>query len=116
MSAPAAITERDAVLREREAYAKAMHRARCPEYNVCEPCKRRAAEAYPLPKVTRPRVVTDSIGAMCYRVVNDVTEWADVDADNWRPMMVKVNDLIPEQLAALADLWTNPTEEVEDTP
>jgi hypothetical protein len=75
-----------------------------------------AAMTYPLPKVTRPRVVMDGDGAgwrfipISEGVENGRFERSDT-RDLWRP--VSQVPAWPDIIAILADLLANPTEEVD---
>lgn len=99
------LTERDAVLRERAAFANGAawgpgwHR----ESDLDE-----AAKRYPLPKVIRPRVVC--MGWSEARIVDGRVETRGLGGSGeWRANFTTV-----EQLRELASLIDNPTEEVED--
>jgi hypothetical protein len=83
------------------------HRARGREY---------AEQRYPLPKVTRPRVVRDRFGEK-WRVAPESgethLEWQDRNNDTrWEK---KLGNLVVtfDRVALWADLLANPTEEVE---
>lgn len=111
---PMYITERDAVLRER----KAAHWGRDDAYladrfKFEDVVKRK----YPLPLVTRPRVVKD-IGRdpdYEWRYVEKrfegrpiLSAWGDRE---WSPRVVM---LTPGRMSIAHELWDNPTEEVEE--
>lgn len=120
------ISERDAVMRERAASAK----ARCAAlysalphplntdheghiFAPCEACRRKAVERYPL-KVTRPRVVADS-GGCWWRFVNGNLEVREGNAGcAWYAHDQYKYWLTLERVKLLADLIASPTEEVED--
>jgi hypothetical protein len=80
----------------------------------CGPCDREAEKRYPLPMVTRPRVVTDSF-AIAWRLADGALEFRLSQSAPWRvtphygPMGVTV-----ERIRLWADLLANPTEQVED--
>jgi hypothetical protein len=111
----ATITEREAVRRERAAYARAMmiHGGQSWDEAHCA-----AGRVYPLPKVTRPRVVQDPnkpyrwfrvIGGEVYAKTTRYSdgEWTPL-AGNWSIPAT------PEMIRLWVDLLANPTEEVED--
>lgn len=115
------ISEREAVLREREAWTRARVGATLHNYHPriagatvgcaeCEHARQRARELYPLPKVTRPRVVTDSD---CYqwRAVGGSLQWRKRDSAVWSAEDVTV--VRPSQVALLAELLANPNETVD---
>lgn len=119
-------TERDVVMRERAAFAKGrcmsqheMHEEELP----CIACNQRARHLYPLPSVTRPRVVRDVTSGMAgggyeWRVVNGGIQWRPLGDMTWRAPasdgVVHGMYLFPERVRTLADLLANPTETVED--
>jgi len=101
------ISEKDAVLREREAFTTGVYAVL--GSNTVE---QEATRRYPLPKVTRPRVVQDPVnprrewrcvgGKMQTR--EDTLAWYDV---------TEVRISAPH-VALWADLLANPTEEVDE--
>lgn len=112
-------TEREVVLREREAFVKGWkdfqsERVACAE----EDCYQAAARHFPLPTVTRPRVVRDSYNAD--------REWKFVDGKlltrtHWEPKWRDANTgpdrmpgWTPERVKLLAELIANPNETVPD--
>jgi hypothetical protein len=111
------LTKRE-VLVAREAYTRATGAIMTVDSRTAE---RWAAREYPLPKVTRPRVVTDAHGV----------QWSFVSATRFKDALLMAKrpewtdfrnggdmdyPLISLELApVLADLLANPTEEVEDT-
>ena len=122
MSAPT-VTERQARLRERVAcmYGELRVQWNPSPLQVAE-AKRTAEERYPLPRITRPRVVQDSTGVY-WRVVvahDDARiEYAELfapgrftDVTCFRPGMPGVS---PERVALWADLLARPAEEIDDT-
>lgn len=110
MSAPT-VTEREAVLRERAAWV-ACDMEFAKEGYPRSASERLAAERYPLPKVTRPRVTTRDIGGttVLFRVVNRRLESQVARGDccphdiRWCP----VDGMIITELEACS------TEEVDD--
>lgn len=79
-----------------------------------------AAEAYPLPKITRPRVVMDPHDSMiAYRLVGGNFEYC-VGSGPWKGMDAideqwsRENYVSPKRVALWAALLANPTEEVDD--
>ena len=120
MSAPT-VTERQAAFRERAAFAEGVtwERARGPRWS--DGAQTIAERHYPLPRITRPRVVQDSTGVY-WRVVvahDDARiEYAELfapgrftDVTCFRPGMPGVS---PERVALWADLLARPTEDVPD--
>lgn len=69
---------------------------------------RAAAEAFPLPKVRRSRVITTPEGT-AYRLYQGRVEYRMKDSIGWTRSNYTV-----DTLRAFADLAKNPTEEVED--
>lgn len=109
------MTEREKVLLQREAAAKALvNEATFP----CELAERRAAELFPLPKVTRPREAVLTLTRYRYAVPVDGKhlrlEWYDSGDEMWRRSDTPVDAFTGAELRVLADLRDHPTEEVED--
>jgi hypothetical protein len=103
-------TERDLVMAKREGWVASENAASREEcYGFCRhEAEMRAAEAFPLPKVTRPRVVTR--GQSQFRVENGVVMARLSNAEGWRESAFHT----AEWVRTLADLLANPTEEVPD--
>jgi hypothetical protein len=103
-------TERDMVMAQREAFMRGWHHGLTQE--PADPTelawyRSEAVKRYPLPKVVRPRVVTDSEG----------TQWKVVDGGivGFRPPSCTVQRIPDKELVTIwADLFANPTETVED--
>lgn len=79
-----------------------------------ESARQDAASRYPLPKITRPRVVKDSKGTF-WRVLGDKIQFSNdgvswPGADSSHPFCI----VQAERVHIFHDLYTNPTEEVED--
>jgi hypothetical protein len=112
-------TERDKVLFQREAWTKALHLNTAHTWDWCA---KSAAGQFPLPMVTRPRVVDSRDTPLKYRISDGVIERAFKGHDNWhrstwndRPIFAKdLRDGDVCELAAIVDVLANPTEEVED--
>ncbi len=122
MSDEKKITERDAVLRERAAarYMAGYFWDRNyfsipmkPHENPMEEAEHRIADRYPLPKVTRPRVMpwhdweyrrTERFG----------TETRRKGTEGWMDAGTFSSSAPPMFLRMLADLAERPTEEIED--
>lgn len=108
------VTEREAVLRERTGYYAGYVDGVCAADPgaVISPShiQERAAKRFPLPKVTRPRVVADSEGN-AWRVVDGNLECRDA-VNEWT--RVRHCGITAERLRMWADLLANPTEEVEE--
>lgn len=112
MSAERRVTEREAVLRERKAFVEGARRI-CVAANSgiirMFDHERDAAEIYPLPTITRPRVVRDPHGIDIRWTVRS-RQVVAYDSDQF-PCAVGVT---PERVKLWADLLANPTEEVPD--
>jgi hypothetical protein len=125
----ATVTERDAVLRERAAFVRGVNslflQEEIPASDAMTAAVERveayATEWYPLPKVTRPRVVRDCAafttteewsvidGTLRYRHRPDA-EWA-----RWGDFRgISTAAPLPERVELWADLFANPTEEVDE--
>ena len=114
------MTEREAVLREREAYIAAIEDAHAiyPEAyeHAIQRAKDNAARLYPLPNAERPRVVLDdgSTGfAREWRVVDGHIESRRPDSA-WHTLENHPCDLSVNRARIVMDLLANPTEVVED--
>lgn len=119
MSDEKTVTEREAVERERAAWLAcdmefATERNRAKLYDQS---KRVAAERYPLPKVTRPRVVTvydpELRADIDIRVTVGQLQWKRRDALVWQSFTRSL-DAEKRMAKAVLDVAANPTEEVED--
>lgn len=118
MNAPT--SERDAVLRERAAFLKGRkNRPLCVNAGPdCPSCVREAADTFPLPKVTRVRIVRDSAVFGLHHefaVIGGEVRERRVEADNmkfdWRePSGWLLNAAV---IGVWADLLANPLEIVE---
>lgn len=107
------VTERDAVLRERKAWDECAYRLSLVGTGSAE-SEQLKNDLYPLPKVTRPRVVNDpsdstvewrfeNNAGLVWRAVPGFPMWNGVST--WYPK--------PERVKMWADLLANPTEEVD---
>jgi hypothetical protein len=112
MSGPKMVTEREAVARERAAFVEGVIycTAQSDTLNY-EPYAQRE-RLYPLPKVSRPRVVRDPHGAAHFWTVRDgrirpSVHWSANDLQT-------IEAITPERVALWADLLANPNEIVED--
>jgi hypothetical protein len=113
VSAPT-VTEREAVLRERDAVQRTVvalwdRIKRGDALHNWEGSESLAKRLYPLPLVTRPRVVADPVLGVQFRWCVRAGMLARYDAD--RTPYVEPT---PERVALWADLLANPTEQVED--
>ena len=105
-----AVTERDAILRERAAFCAGRVYERQFGYDRCVRSDSEAAtNRYPLPRVTRPRVIRDNEGdawrispAGGFQFRTKGGEWCSA-----------VPYMTPEFIRAIGDLLANPTETVE---
>lgn len=116
---PGSVTEREAVLREREAYRAGIAAERavvCERMRIGKPMP--AAERYPLPKVTRPRVVRERDGEVEWTLIGGQLHWRWTREGNapWMagPRGVVMGDVTPAMARAWDDLFTTPTETVDD--
>lgn len=115
------VSERDAVIRERKAFQHGAEHGK--EYRT-DSFASAAKSFYPLPKMTRPRVVRENGigGEYEWRAVDGVIECRNVTGGSaltkWR-----TNDgtsasfgmfISARRVRLLADLLANPTEEVDD--
>lgn len=118
MSKPKMVTEAEAVRRERAAYLAGLEQHACTQEGH-DRLKRDVSLHYPLPRITRPRVVRDTSTDGCpieWRVTNGNIEcrqaagtWYEVAERGGAKMWIT-----PQRVAFLADLLANPTETVED--
>lgn len=114
-------TERELVLAQREAFIDGYiteNDCTCDWTSGCSCCRNvgtaRAAARYPLPKVTRPRVVKDEHGGeWCFRAWpkdSALLMYRKSGCIGWSNEIPMVSlELAP----VLADLFANPTEECE---
>jgi hypothetical protein len=106
------VTEREAVLRERKAFycgAAHQHDTDAGGNQVWEEGRRR----YPLPKVTRPRVVRDREGWK-WQCIDGRIQWSGPRGWRFADVMTYAVRVTPERVVLWADLLANPTEDVED--
>lgn len=117
MSTTQMISEREAVLRERAAARKAL------AYfdgtgRGADRAQQLAAEWFPLPKIRRPRIVSDPGvrgGGVRWRLMNGQLQWNS--HSQWNSLNDARNRgmfITAERVRVLADLLANPTEEVSD--
>lgn len=112
MSERPTVTERQAVERERAAWVEGFL---CGADNHSATVRSIALGAavrhYPLPKITRPRVVADEFGVQWKVVDGEVVLHANGDDGG-----IDVNDYntTTKRILLWADLLNNPTEEVEE--
>jgi hypothetical protein len=111
------VTEREAVLRERDAFKQGAEFAG--GYRDSDLRQIEVARRYPLPKVTRPRVVRDPLDASIeWTVLDDHLHWRRVVgyiATEWMlgPQGAPLGHVTAEMCRVWADLLDNPTETVE---
>lgn len=123
MSAPDnMVTEREAVERQRRAYAA----GRCDGGFPYKESYALASKLYPLPTTTRPRVVTDCLDPSCaprsFRLVDGQLQtkclgdtWHCLDnGSSHATVSGKGVAITPDRIRMLADLLANPTEEVTE--
>lgn len=125
-------TEKEVVLRERKAFYSgyvALNWCSCEASEVCGTCQAETNRRYPLPKVTRPRVVIDAGGAgvrewryvegQIQTRVRGTTHWFCLaHGDAFAAKAVQHEDVgfawTPERINMLAKLIADPTEIVDD--
>lgn len=113
-----AISERDAIKRERQAVMDAVHELRRQNRldfssGSWEGSLTLAERLYPLPKVTRPRVVEDKANGREIRLTLDgYLQSRFGKGHEWHSLTI--NQYVAENRPALADLLSNPLETVED--
>lgn len=127
MSDDKTVTEREAVLRERKAYAEGAEWAWRTNYAEHTGAKfnhnghvdRSAAFRYPLPSITRPRAVKDpEYPRFEWRVVDGELQ-SSLGGDGWSAAFRYVSwggveRPTPERIRLWADLLSNPLEEVQE--
>lgn len=121
MSAPKMVTERDAVLRERAAYGAGLLRGNHQSFSRPNDLEAQAARIFPLPKIVRPRVISEESGLSCvdWRYVDEQLWWRHHanTRQTWNSLSSATGAgmfITAERAVLLADLIANPTEEVED--
>lgn len=102
------VTEREAVLRERGAFIVGARLVSPPRRNDTLLAETKAR--YPLPLITRPRVVTDNEGVE-WRIVDEVLQTRVRPKGDWGSWMPKISW---QRIDLLADLTANPTEQIPD--
>lgn len=120
------MTQREFVMAQRAAWRSGVDFGtglkRPHEYpdHPCAACDRKAAELFPLPKVTRPRVVADPHSLqMFWRVgvmgngTNGLQSARSADASEWVVCGNYGLAITPERIKLWADLLENPSETVE---
>ena len=101
------MTERERIELLRQGYARGMDEAGIAVSSAYK--AERAAAAFPMPKVKRPRVVHLDLGAP-YRVVDGEVQFRNVfRGGKWEASVSLRADIVRQ----LADLLDNPDEEVE---
>ena len=118
-------TQRALIEAKREGYAMGARDWVREEFAFASNVAAKAAERFPFPKISRPRVVEDleSEHGTDWRCVKGELEFQRAHGD-WHPMLGRINDgpafygtifkPTPKRVALWADLLANPTEEVED--
>lgn len=125
MSDAKTYTEREKVLAERAAYRRGVSdfhlEPEIPDGPACGAARdrllARITEEYPLPKVTRPRVVhiPTNTGSFDLRVIGGRIEWANRGRGDWTLYgAIETDQQSSRMLRAFADLLDSPMEEVED--
>lgn len=105
-------TERDVILAKREGFVKHCLQTCSASKDFAE---REAAVEYPLPKVTRARVIRRKVGhfGFDWRLVKNTLEYANPGEEDWEPYRPEKGEWA-DVAAILNDLLANPTEEVEE--
>lgn len=112
MSDELKVSERDAVLRERKAFARGAYLFNVSSSMRC--AEDRAAKEYPLPKIERPRVVQEHGTGFKMRYVNGDFEHHVDDGKGWRRSFGSNSCAVTaERVKLWADLLERPTELVE---
>jgi hypothetical protein len=113
------VTEREARLRERAAFLAGAKKAlEVAQYGgfPWDGAEVTAEGRYPLPKVTRPRVITENSG-ISYSVIlygaRSVIQFRYPKSDLWMSTIPESFTIDAVRAAIWADLLANPTEEVE---
>ena len=80
-----------------------------------EECDAIARQSFPLPKVTRPRVVRRQASCIEFRwrLLNGALQWANVDDDDWSFYSITNEEEWRSVGPIYVDLIANPTEEVD---
>ena len=115
MSAEKMVSEREAVLRERHAFITG---ANLPSFLLSKSIPAIAAERYPLPTVTRPRVVTDENGEEWSIGPTGLLQHRDPTVSEWKRGLVSQTGRAfvadKARVALWTDLFANPTEQVDE--
>lgn len=110
-------TEKDAILLKRQAYMEGM--SMMPSFVTLTPdtLQREAKRRFPLPRVTRPRVVTENPFGLEYRAVRRPDGLLVIErrlahsAEKWSEPNLTLD---PARVKFLAELLATPDETVED--
>lgn len=123
MSDTKTYTEREVIERERAAFVAGVDesfrafRIRPYDSPGWRGSHQLAAERYPLPKVTRPRVVRREVGGFQFdwRFVDNTLQHANPGMEDWEDYCGVIHESgeWPALIAVLDDLRANPTEEVD---
>lgn len=138
MSENVTMTQWEFVRAQREAFAEGVRRFHLHRIVPCGPRGAEASgevlaevdEAYPFPKVERPRVVADPHAGsprgwdQKWRCVDNRLQWQGTLTDNWYPLETvnhsrvpdggyDIHTATPERIALWADLLAGPTELVD---
>lgn len=128
MTDPKLVTERDAVLRERAAFQQGAD-AVFKHFGIgfgtqtsksWEGSAYIAASRYPLPRVTRARVVTYRYSGFRYRIIDGELQFKSADDTVWRRSLLNDQPLVllnssdRETARMVLDLLDNPTETCPD--
>ena len=113
MSDTKTYTEREVIEMQREAFKYGVSHGQnypCLTYKECEGASERM---YPLPKVTRPRVVRDEWDCE-WRSLGGKMEFRLFGCREWKASVDYGSvDITPSRVGIWADLLANPTEEVD---
>ena len=106
-------TERDLILAKREGARVALFTpvSGCTAQQAIDTANR----LFPLPKVTRARVVRAKVGPFGFdwRLVKNTLEYANPEEEDWEPYKVERGEWA-DIAKILNDLLANPTEEVDE--
>lgn len=103
------ISERDKQLLRREGFMAGMRFHFSPNEVRDQRFAKDAAEIFPLPTITRPRVVRDPHGLRWNWTVKDGVIHPKIDG------LGQLETITPQRVALWADLLANPTELVEES-
>jgi hypothetical protein len=120
MSTEKKYTERELVLAQRRAFRDGAQALYChkvipsghsPYADALDEVRESTDKRYPLPKVTRPRVVSD--GTLEWKYENGYVMYRYSGSSDWYSTKYSEVPINPRRVEVLADLLANPTETVD---